>query len=152
MRNRKVAYMSDQIEKVVDLKAPLARVWKAISDHREFGTWFRVALDQPFVAGEASTGKMTYPGHEGAPWAARVVAVEPERLLSFRWENDIKDMDEKPTTLVIFALEAAGTGTRVTITESGFENLPAANRLDILRGNTEGWAIQANNLAAHVGG
>jgi uncharacterized protein YndB with AHSA1/START domain len=149
---RKDTDMSDKIVKVVDLKAPLAKVWQAISDHHEFGTWFRVALDQPFVAREVSTGQMTYPGHEGAPWYAEVEVVEPERLLVFRWVHEIEGADDKPMTRVSFALEPTARGTRLTITEDGFEALPDTHRLEILRGNTEGWTIQAGNLESHLAG
>lgn len=52
---------TDRIEKEIVLRAPRARVWKALTDSREFGTWFRVALDGPFEAGKRITGRMTYP-------------------------------------------------------------------------------------------
>ncbi|MEX2333453.1 MAG: vanillate O-demethylase oxidoreductase VanB, partial [Pseudohongiella sp.] len=72
----------DKIVKTVDIKAPVSRVWQAISDYRQFGEWFRVKLNEPFVAGEKSTGAMTYPGYEGYEWLAIVETVEPESLLS----------------------------------------------------------------------
>ena len=75
--------MTDRIEKTVLVRAPIERVWRALSDHREFGSWFKVALDGPFVAGERSTGKMTYPGYEGYPWLAWVTAVEAPHRLAF---------------------------------------------------------------------
>src|SRR5690606_6752965 len=146
--------MADRIVKVVELKAPVARVWRALADHNEFGQWFRVKLDGPFKPGALSTGQTTYPGYEGRPWRAVVERMEPERLLSFRWH----DFDEKsgvdvalqPTTLVEFRLEPTAQGSRLTITESGFEAIPEPRRLEVLRGNTNGWNIQAGNIAAHV--
>lgn len=146
--------MSGRIVKKVELKAPVSRVWRALSDHEEFGAWFRVRLDGPFVPGSISTGRMTYPGYEHYPWLATVEKMEPERLLSFRWH----DFDEasgvavgdQPTTLVEFRLEPVEGGTLLTITESGFEALPDARRLEVLRGNTQGWNIQAENIARHV--
>jgi uncharacterized protein YndB with AHSA1/START domain len=145
-----------RIDKPVTLAAPPARVWRALTDHTEFGTWFRVALDQPFVAGEMSTGHMTYPGHEGLPWLARVERMEPERLFSFRWfhapEGRPPSTDD-PTTLVEFRLEpAADGGTRLTISESGFEALGDTRAGEVMRGNAEGWNIQSGNLANHVSG
>ena len=77
--------MTDRIEKTVDLKAPVSRVWKALTDHKEFGSWFRVNLDGPFVPGARSTGHVTYPGYEHLKWEAVVQKVEPERLFSFTW-------------------------------------------------------------------
>ena len=146
--------MADRIVKTVELKAPISRVWHAISNHDEFGQWFRVKLDGPFEPGALSTGKMTYPGYEGYPWLARVERMEPERLLSFRWvhSEDIANVDitKDPMTLVEFHLEPIASGTRLTIIESGFEALPDHRRLEILRSNTQGWNIQADNIAAHV--
>ncbi|HEX5957253.1 MAG TPA: SRPBCC family protein [Hyphomicrobiaceae bacterium] len=146
--------MADRIVKIVDLKAPVARVWRALTDHNEFGQWFRVRLDGPFEPGALSTGQMTYPGFEHYPWRAVVVRMEPERLFSFRWQ----DFDEKsgtdgalqPTTLVEFRLEPTPEGTRLTITESGFEAIAEPRRLEVLRNNTRGWNIQAENIASHV--
>jgi uncharacterized protein YndB with AHSA1/START domain len=145
----------DRIVKVVELDAPVARVWRALTDHEEFGEWFRVRLDQPFKPGAKSTGSMTYPGFEGWPWLATVERIEHEKLFSFRWhdyeEQSGLDIADHPTTLVEFRLEPTGGGTRLTITESGISALPEPRRLEVLRSNTKGWDIQANNIAAHVG-
>ena len=144
----------DRIEKVVEMDAPVARVWRAVTDHEEFGTWFRVRLDGPFKPGAVSTGKMTYPGFEGWPWRATVERMEPERLFSFRWHDyDAESgvpLERQPTTLVEFRFEPMSRGTRLTITESGIAALPEQRRVRVLRDNTEGWNIQARNLADHV--
>ena len=149
--------MQDSIEKVIDLKAPVSRVWQAITDHREFGEWFRVALENPFVTGEVTRGYVTYPGHEGLKWEAIVETMEPESLFAFRWcpyENDDGfDYSKDPTTLVEFRLEAKGSGTRLTVTESGFSALPdEARAKEALRNNSGGWEAQANNIVAHIDG
>jgi uncharacterized protein YndB with AHSA1/START domain len=144
----------DRIEKIIEMDAPVARVGRALTDHEEFGQWFRVKLDGPFKAGKVSTGRMTYPGFEGWPWLATVERMEPERLFSFRWHDyDTKSgvpIAQQPTTLVEFRLRAIPRGTRLTITESGFSAIPDPRRLEVIRGNTEGWNIQASNIAAHV--
>jgi uncharacterized protein YndB with AHSA1/START domain len=144
----------DRIEKVIELDAPVSRVWRALTDFEEFGQWFRVRLDGPFRPGTVSTGSMTYPGYEGWPWLATVERMEPECLFSFRWhDNDEKSgkpIAEQPTTLVEFRLQAIPRGTRLTITESGIAALPEPRRIEVLRNNTEGWHIQARNIAAHV--
>lgn len=147
--------MADRIVKTVMLEAPVSRVWRALADPSEFGQWFRVRLDQPFQPGSLSTGQMTYPGYEHYPWRATIERMEEERFLSFRWhdfdEQSGLPISEQPTTLVEFALEpAADDRTKLTITESGFESLPESRRIEVMRGNTEGWNIQAENIAAHV--
>ena len=83
--------MPDRIEKSVDLNAPIARVWRALTDHEEFGEWFRVRLDGPFVVGDISTGRITYPGYEHLVWRAEVKAIEPERLFSYTWHPGAVD-------------------------------------------------------------
>lgn len=150
--------MQDRIEKTVELKAPVARVWRALTDHREFGTWFRVALDGPFVVGELSTGQVTYPGYEHLKWEAMVTVMEPERLFAFTWspysDNQgpgLRDQPDAPQTLVEFRLAPSAGGTRLEITESGFLALPDdPRRLEAWRMNTDGWNEQAQNIAAHV--
>jgi len=147
--------MQDRIEKHVELKAPIARVWQALTDHEEFGDWFQVKLDGPFVVGEVSTGQMTYPGYEHMKWEATVQTMEPERLFVFTWcpyagDPDI-DYSNEPQMLVEFRLEPTSNGTRLDISESGFNALPDdARRVDALRSNTQGWNEQVKNIAAHV--
>jgi uncharacterized protein YndB with AHSA1/START domain len=145
----------DRIIKVVELAAPVSRVWRALTDHKEFGQWFRVALDGPFKVGEVSTGRITYPGYEHVVWEAQIEAIEPERLFSMSWHPYAVDPDVdysgEPKTLVEFRLEPTAKGTRLTITESGFSALPdARRRLEALRRNAGGWDEQARNIAAHV--
>ena len=147
--------MQDRIDKTVELKAPVARVWRALTDHEEFGQWFRVKLDGPFVVGELSRGRITYPGYEHLKWEARVEKMEPEKLFSFTWcaygGDPNVDFSDEPQTLVEFRLEPIAGGTRLFISESGFSALPDDHRrVDALRENTKGWDEQAQNIAAHV--
>ncbi|QCI63291.1 SRPBCC family protein [Phreatobacter stygius] len=146
--------MSDRIEKTIELNAPVERVWRALTDHKEFGEWFRVKLDGPFTPGEVSTGRITYPGYEHVKWEARVKQMEAPRLFSFTWhpyavEPDV-DYSKEPPTLVEFRLEPVTKGTRLTIVESGFDALPSHRRPDALRMNDGGWDEQLRNIQAHV--
>lgn len=143
----------DRITRTVEIEAPAARVWRALTDHREFGTWFRARIDAPFAVGETSRGQMTYPGWEHAAWEAKVVAIEPERRFAFLWphtEDYGPSKEGDPFTLVEFTLEPTARGTRLTVTESGLEALPEARRSTVLRDNTEGWEMQTENIRAHV--
>lgn len=144
----------DRIEKVVDLAAPVDKVWRAITDHREFGAWFRVHLNEPFKVGETTTGHITYPGYEHMQWVSVTERMDHERLFAFSWPPSAIDPDtdygEDAKVRVEFRLEPLGEGTRLTITETGFQQFPEARRLEALRSNTEGWDIQARNIAAHV--
>ena len=146
----------DKIEKIVDLAAPVARVWQAITDHKEFGEWFRVRLDNPFKVGETTTGSMTFPGHEHVKWVSMTEQMDHESLFAFSWPPSAVDpdtvYDKEAKVRVEFRLEPTETGTRLTISETGFQQFPEAKRLEVLRSNTEGWDIQAKNVATHVEG
>jgi uncharacterized protein YndB with AHSA1/START domain len=147
--------MDDRITTSVELKASIERVWRALTDHQEFGAWFKVRLDQSFVAGSESTGQMTYPGFEHVPWKAEVVAMEKPKLFSFRWphmDEEQRVRDDWPWTLVEFRLKPIAGGTRLTVTESGFDALPSARRAESYRMNEQGWAEQMGNIKAHVEG
>jgi uncharacterized protein YndB with AHSA1/START domain len=81
--------MSDRIEKTIELKAPIERVWRALTDHSDFGEWFRVKLDGPFVPGKAATGRITYPGYEHLKWEVKVNQMDAPRLFSFTWQGPV---------------------------------------------------------------
>jgi len=150
--------VNNRIEKRIELEAPVSRVWRALTDYREFGEWFRVKLDGPFVPGQVSRGQITYPGYEHVKWQAVVQKMEPERLFSFTWphpksfdkEDTPVDFSKEPTTLVEFRLEKTANGTLLVVTESGFDNLPADCRLEAFRRNEGGWAEQMKSIEAHV--
>jgi len=150
--------MNARIEKQIELKAPVSRVWRALTDYREFGEWFRVKLDGPFVQGQVSRGNMTYPGYEHIKWHAVVQKMEPERLFSFTWPHPKSldraeysgDHSNDPTTLVEFRLEKTKNGTLLRITESGFDQLPGDLRLEAFRRNDGGWTEQMKNIENYV--
>jgi uncharacterized protein YndB with AHSA1/START domain len=146
--------MSNRIEKAIELKASPERVWRALTDYREFGQWFRVELDAPFVVGQVSSGRLTFSGYEHVRWTAQVKTMEPERLFAFTWHpyalDPEKDYSGETPTLVEFTLEPIATGTRLTIVESGFDKVPAHRRDEAFRMNDRGWTAQIQNIARHV--
>jgi uncharacterized protein YndB with AHSA1/START domain len=150
--------VNDQMEKRIELRAPISRVWRAITDYREFGEWFRVRLDGPFLVGQVSRGQITYPGCEHIKWEALVQKMEPERLFSFTWphpkslekEGYPLDYSKEPRTLVEFRLEKTASGTLLVVTESGFDKLPGDRRLQAFRRNDGGWTEQMKNIENYV--
>jgi uncharacterized protein YndB with AHSA1/START domain len=146
--------MSDRIEKTIELNAPVSRVWRALTDYKEFGTWFRSKLEGPFVAGKVARGRVTKPGYEHVVWEATVQKIEPERLFSFTWHpyavDASKDYSAETPTLVEFMLEPTATGTLLRVVESGFDKLPADRRDEAFRMNEGGWAIQLTNIAEYL--
>ena len=131
--------MTDRIEKTIELNAPISRVWRALTDYQEFGEWFRVRLEGPFVPGQIARGRIAYPGYEHLRWEAIVQKMEPERLFSFTWHpyavDPNEDYSKEPPTLVEFTLEPTAKGTSLRIVESGFDKLPSRRREEAFRMN-----------------
>jgi uncharacterized protein YndB with AHSA1/START domain len=146
---------TDRIERKILVKAPRARVWRALSNAEEFGSWFGVNLQgKVFTAGQRTQGQITYPGYECIMFEVWIERVEPERLMSWRWhpaavEKDV-DYSAEPTTLVTFELQDAEGGTLLSVVESGFDNVPPHRRLGAFRMNSEGWDEQMQRIAKHV--
>jgi uncharacterized protein YndB with AHSA1/START domain len=146
---------TDRIETQVMLKATRARVWRALSNAEEFGNWFGVNLKgQSFVPGRETRGQITYPGYEHVTFAAKIDRLEPQRLLSFYWHPyavDPKvDYSKETPTLVVFELHDAPGGIRLTVVESGFDQVQAARRAEAFRMNSGGWDGQMKNIAKYV--
>ena len=147
-----------RIEKQIELKAPVSRVWRAITDYREFGEWFKVKLDAPFAVGQISRGQITYPGYEHITWEAFVEKIEPEHHFSFTWPHvrsfekadKPADYTGAPSTLVEFRLEPISGGTLLILTESGFDSVPADWRPEAFRRNDGGWTEQMKNIESYV--
>jgi uncharacterized protein YndB with AHSA1/START domain len=147
---------TDRIEKNVLIRAPKSRVWRALTDSAEFGTWFRAKLDAGFAPGRRVTGRVTHPGYEHVKFDVLVERMEPERFFSFRWHPcaiDPKvDYSKEPTTLVELTLAETKEGTLLTVVESGFDQVPAWRRDEAFRLNTAGWVAQLENVKRHVAG
>jgi uncharacterized protein YndB with AHSA1/START domain len=148
--------VTDRIEKRIVLRAPRARVWRAIAHAEEFGSWFGVDFKPAtFVPGTTVRGNLTVPGYEHLTMEIVIHRMEAERLFSFRWHPyavDPKvDYSGEPMTLVVFELHEAPEGTLLTVVESGFDAIPLHRRAEALRMNERGWAGQMKNIEAHVG-
>ena len=146
------AKSTDRIEKTVILRAPRSRVWRALTDSAQFGEWFQANPQGPFVAGRTVRGPVTYPGYEHLTFEVTVETMEPERLFSWRWQpGGDPDIDPaEPTTLVVFQLEDVAEGTRLTVTESGFDRIPIERRSKAYRENDEGWTGQIENIRNYL--
>lgn len=143
----------DRITRQVQIDADPPRVWDALSDTTKFGAWFRVKLDGPFIVGKTTTGKMTYPGHEGVPWTSVTEVLAPPERFVFRWPDCVQGEDVGPNTVwmtVDFTLQPRDGGTLVTVSETGFAALSEDRRVSLLRDNAEGWEIQTANLKRYV--
>jgi len=156
---------TDQIQKSIILKASRARAWRAISDAAEFGLWFGVSFDGPFVPGSRITGRIVptrvdpevarlQEPHAGKPFEFTVESIEPGERIVFRWHpfaiDPAVDYSGEPATRIVFELRDEPGGVRLTITESGFDQIPLARRADAFRANDGGWAHQVQLLARYL--
>lgn len=147
---------TDRIERSIAIRAPRARVWRALADAAEFGSWFGVNLaGEAFVPGGRVRGHITHPGYEHLLFEASVDRVEPEHLLSFHWhpyaiEPGVDYTQETPTLVTFTLQDAPGNATLLTVVESGFDQVPAHRRLEAFRMNSQGWDAQVENIARHV--
>jgi uncharacterized protein YndB with AHSA1/START domain len=145
---------TNQIRREIVLKAPVERVWDALTDYRKFGDWFRVNLEVPFVVGKKAYGQMTYPGYEHFRLEVFVVAIEPKTRFAYTWHPYAVDpkvdySNETPTT-VEFTLESIDGGTRLTVVESGFDAVPEWRRSEAFRMNEGGWKSQMINVERYL--
>jgi uncharacterized protein YndB with AHSA1/START domain len=148
------AASTDRIEKEIVMKAPRARVWRALTDPAEFGKWFGVSMQDPFAPGKRARGRVTIPEYKDLELVMVVERMEAERLFSWRWHphavDPTKDYSAEPMTLVECELSDAPGGTRLRIVESGFDAVPLARRAEAYRMNTEGWAEELQNVARYL--
>ena len=156
---------TDRIEKKIFLRAPLPRVWRALSDSTEFGHWFGVKFEGPFVPGACLHGIVSptkvdpeiaraQTQYEGVPFEITVDRIEPNRLFSFRWHPFAVepgfDYSAEPTTIVVFELEETSDGVLLTVTESGFDQIPLARRAKAFTANEGGWGAVVKLLDRYV--
>ena len=136
----------DRIERTVELAYPPARVWAALTTAEGLGAWF----------GDDAAIDLRPGGAASMRWASghtaqmRVERVEEPAVFGFTWHIFGLPDDDPRRTYVEFTLEPAGAGTRLTVTESGFAQLPDDIYDKAYDGNTDGWAKELGELAAYL--
>lgn len=145
---------TDRIERNVVIRAPRERVWRALTDHREFSAWFGVAMAGPFEAGKRVGGRVVMEAYKDLAFSLVVEKIIPPRYFSWRWNpaaiDPETDYSQEPMTLVEFTLDEVAGGTKITVVESGFDRVPLARRAEAFRLNTEGWDAQIANIERYV--
>lgn len=146
---------TDRIEKQLRLDSPRSRVWRALTDHAQFSSWFGVAFTTPFAVGKPTAGLVGFKGYDNITMEVIVEAIDPEHHFAFRWhpyalEAGV-DYSKEPRTLVTFTLADDGDGTLLTVTETGFDAIPAHRRAKAFEMNSNGWASQLRNILKYLG-
>ena len=136
----------DRIERTVEIARPPARVWAALTTAEGLGAWFgdRATIDlRPGGAAQVEW-------KEGPTADIRVERVEEPRVFGFTWHIYGLPDDDPRRTYVEFTLEPTGTGTRLTVVESGFAQLPENSYRKAYDGNSQGWQSELGELAAYL--
>ena len=145
----------DCIERETELSASVDRVWRALTDHNEFGAWFGVKIEGAFQAGEESSGQVTTPGMEHIPWRAVIQQIDPEQYFAYTWHpysiDAKKDYSREVPTLVEFRLQSTAAGTtRLNLAECGFNDLPPERSREAYAAHEKGWTEQMKNIADYL--
>jgi len=146
--------MENSITRQIEIKAPVSKVWQALTDSQKFEKWFKVKLEGPFVAGKTTNGRNTYPGYEHLKMNFKICDIKPESYFSYKWipypADPNFDYDKEEPTLVEFHLEKTATGTLLKVTESGFNKITASRRAEAIKMHTGGWEEQLKNIERFV--
>jgi uncharacterized protein YndB with AHSA1/START domain len=146
---------TDRVERSIHIKAPRNKVWHSLTNAEEYGKWFGAKLTgKRFEPGQRVQGPITIQGYEHVVFDVVIDRVEPETLMSYRWHphavDASVDYSKEERTLVTFTLKDTPDGTLLTVTETGFDKVPPARRMEAFRGVSNGWPHQLDNIARHV--
>jgi uncharacterized protein YndB with AHSA1/START domain len=136
----------DRIERTVEIAHPPAKVWAALTTAEGLSAWFgkEAAIDlRP-----GGSARMT--GDSGHTYEMRVERVEEPTVFGYTWHIYGLPEDDPRCTYVEFTLEPASAGTRLTVIESGFAQLPEDAHGTAYDGNTRGWASKLGELADYL--
>jgi len=147
--------MQDSIEHTLVIAAPIGRVWYALTDHQQFGLWFKAVVERPFTADLTVDCRSTYPGHEHLTWDMQIITMQPNSRFEFKWdayygEDTDRDASQDPQLTVTFDLRAAGEKTIIDFAESGFSKLPPEYGSIAYKINMGGWVQQMENIKSHI--
>jgi uncharacterized protein YndB with AHSA1/START domain len=143
-----------RIDKAIDINAPPERVWRALTDERELAAWFQVSIEGRIVSGGEVWMTSVHPQHAGQRWPVRIVELTPPRRMVWQWHpgevDPARDYARDPQTTVTFTLDPSAQGTRLSVSETGFEAIDLARRAKAYEDNTQGWSEVLVWLRTHV--
>jgi uncharacterized protein YndB with AHSA1/START domain len=136
----------DRIERTVELAHPPARVWAALTTAEGLGAWFGNEADIDLRPGGAARMRWT----DGYTVQMRVERVEEPTVFGFTWQIKGLPEDDPRRTYVEFTLESAGAGTRLTVVETGFAQLPGEVYREEYESHVQGWKSELGELASYL--
>jgi uncharacterized protein YndB with AHSA1/START domain len=133
-----------RIDRTIELNAPPDRVWRALTNVDELSAWFQVRIEGTLSSGSEVWMTSTHPQHAGQRFRVRIAELAPPHRVVWEWHpgevDPAIDYSREPRTTVTFSLEPSGRGTRLSVSETGFDAISLARRAKVYRDNTEGWA------------
>jgi uncharacterized protein YndB with AHSA1/START domain len=137
-------HVLDRIDRTIEVNAPPDRVWRVLTTAKDLSAWFKVNIEGEIAPGAEVWMTSTSPGYEGQRFLVRVTEMTPPRRFAWRWHpgavDPTVDYTREPWTTVTFTLEPSGAGTRLSVAETGFNDVSLARRAKVFKDNTQGWA------------
>ena len=132
----------DRVDRTIEIRAAPERVWRALTSADELSAWFQVKIDGEIAVGKEIWMTTTHPDYPGKRFAVRIVEMTPPRFV-WQWHpgavDPQVDYSKEPRTTVTFTLEPAGSGTRLTVSETGFDQISLERRAKVYKDNSQGW-------------
>lgn len=132
-----------RIDRAVEIRATRERVWRALTNPAELSSWFKVSIEGEIAPGEEIWMVSQYPGHEGRRFVVRIVEMTPPSRFAWQWHPGAVDPQvdyaKEPFTTVTFTLEPSENGTRLSVAETGFDEISLARRAKVFGDNSKGW-------------
>lgn len=137
-----VAEMS-RIDRSIELNAPPERVWRALTNADELAAWFQVRIEGDLAPGNEVWMTSVHPDHAGVRFVVRIAEMTKPRRVVWEWHpgevDPGVDYSREPRTTVTFSLEPSGRGTRLSLSETGFDAIALARRAKAYTDNSQGW-------------
>ena len=133
-----------RIDRTIEIQAPPERVFKALTNADELSDWFQVRVEGQITAGGEVWMTSVHPDHAGQRWPVRIVELSAPRRVVWQWHpgqvDPTRDYSREPQTTVTFTLEPSGGGTRVSVSETGFDRIALERRAKVYEDNSQGWS------------
>ena len=143
-----------RIDRTIEIKATPERVWRALTSGAELSAWFQVTIEGEIAPGSEVWMTSAHPQHGGQRFRVRFVEMTPPRRFVWQWHpgavDPNVDYSREPRTTVTFTLEPSGDGTRLSVAETGFDEISLARRAKVHSDNSQGWTQVLEWLRRHV--
>jgi len=143
-----------RIDRTIEIGAPPERVWRALTNAAELSSWLQVTIEGEIAPGSEVWMTSVHPDHHGQRFRVRFTELTPPRRFVWEWHPGAVDPDvdytREPRTTVTFTLEPSKRGTRLSVSETGFDAVSLARRAQVYTDNNQGWTTVVGWLQTYV--